>query len=74
MKPTIRKVEAYELCPPCKDAPGGSSAVLIKYGSNGYDLTVPAGRHAWLVDHGTWHDYYLLRREAREARKRFLKN
>lgn len=66
----VTKVTAKELCPACKDAPAGHAGVLLKYASNGRDLSVPKGRHAWKVDHGTWAEYFLTRKEARTAAKR----
>ncbi len=43
------------------------SGLLIKYGSAGRDLIIPAGHHYWEIDYGSWKDCYLTRREARQA-------
>lgn len=68
-KPTIRKVEASELG-------NDQSALILKYGSAGRDLTIPQGSHAWIVSYrgginGAWNDAYLTRKEARESVRRY---
>lgn len=64
-RPRIRKASPSELG-------NETSAITIKYGSNGYDISIPRGGHAWIVDHGSWNNVFLTRREARMARTVYL--